>query len=83
MSLITPETSAKVALFVFCSGIVLTLAHTLPDIAPLLLRAGFFLGVISYIWDALRFWYYGNWWFSALMIGVPLLFSLISFNTSG
>jgi hypothetical protein len=83
MSLITPGTSARVALIVFCSGIVLTLVHALPDIAPLLLRAGFFLGVIAYIWDALRFWYYGSWWFSALMIGIPLIFSLISFSIPG
>lgn len=83
MSLISPGTSARVALLLFCTGIVLTLVPSLPDVAPLLLRAGFLLGVIAYVWDALRFWYYGNWWFSALMIGVPLFFTLISLRTSG
>jgi len=83
MSLISPGSSARVALLIFCTGIVLTLVPVLPDVAPLLLRAGFLLGVIVYVWDALRFWYYGNWWFSALMVGVPLFFTLISFRTSG
>lgn len=83
MSFISPGTSARVALLLFCTGIVLTLVPALPEVAPLLLRAGFLLGVVAYIWDALRFWYYGNWWFSALMVGVPLFFTLISFRTPG
>lgn len=83
MSLLSPGAGAKVALLVFCAGIVLTLVPALPGVAPLLLRAGFFLGIIAYCWDALRFWYYGNWWFSALMIGIPLFFTLVSFRTPG
>ena len=83
MSIITQGNITRVALLVFCAGIVLTLAPALPGIAPLLLRGGFLLGVIAYCWDALRFWYYGNWWFSALMICVPLFYTLFSFQTPG
>jgi len=83
MSIITPGNVARVALLVFCAGIVLTLVPALPGIAPLLLRGGFLLGIIAYCWDALRFFHYGHWWFSALMIGVPLFFTLFSFRTPG
>jgi cbb3-type cytochrome oxidase subunit 3 len=83
MSLISPGNFARAALLVFCTGIVLTLIPALSEVAPLLLRVGFLLGIFAYVWDALRFWYYGNWWFSALMIGVPLFFTFFSFRTPG
>lgn len=81
MSLISPGSTASVALLLFCTGIVLTQIQDLQGVAPLLLRVGFLLGIVVYVWDALRFWYYGNWWFSALMIGLPLFFTFISFHT--